>query len=271
MKGERQDNAEGDREMEFVSYVAHLAIDSPLPRCRLKFVSLAEKNQLTLVQLTVTSQRTERRPGGVGGRGIDMAKVREIMSTLPQPVPSNVQDLMTSVEQYQKNQASVLEDFQQAAATRLSSTLNDPRASLASNMAGIVSVFSKATMLQQQTAQTHSTAGGHVVTDQNVKDVTTSTNQSQSRSDNVEAHSTDDLRTMSSISKLMSSFNLGSSATNDGVERDSGDEPQMLNALRTMCRDVSKMRAADRQTAERQCGSERRINQEHSNTSDNTK
>lgn len=31
-----------------------------------------------------------------------MSKVREIMSTLPQPVPSNVQELMTSVEQYQK-------------------------------------------------------------------------------------------------------------------------------------------------------------------------
>ena len=67
-----------------------------------QFISLTEKCQLTLVQLTVTTMRTERRSCGVGGQGIDMSKVREIMSTLPQPVPSNVQELMTSVEQYQK-------------------------------------------------------------------------------------------------------------------------------------------------------------------------
>ena len=170
-----------------------------------------------------------------------------------------------------QNQASVLEDFQQAAATRLSSSSNDPRASLASNMAGMMSLFSKASMLQQQTAQTPATTGGRVVTDQNVNDDTTPNNRSQSSSENADALPTDHLHTMNSISKLMSSFSLGSSAENNGVERESGDEPQMLNALRTMCRDVSKMRAADRQTVERQSGAERRLNQEHSNTPDNTK
>ncbi|XP_038046372.1 uncharacterized protein LOC119720657 isoform X2 [Patiria miniata] len=261
VRGERLEDGGADQQTGLVSYLANLTAEGPLPLCRLKFLSLTDKCQLALSRLRVTTTRTEGESYRMtGSRSIDMTKVRDIMSTLQQPIPDNVQSLMQTVEQYQKNQASVLEDFQQAATARLTSS-GDSKASLASNMAGVLNAFSKATALQQQMARTQTT-GNPAVPGAAPAD---SRNPPQP-SDGSPA--TARPPSMDTLAKLMTSFGMG--GAEPGAKATEGgalsENPDMLSALRAMCRDVSHMRAADREAAERSYGPERRGDREECST-----
>ncbi|XP_022080913.1 uncharacterized protein LOC110973956 [Acanthaster planci] len=268
VRGERLAERGGDQQTNMIAYSASLSIDNPMPRCRLKLVSLTDKCQLMLSQLQITTTRIEEGSYSMtGGRSIDMAKVRDIMSTLQQPISANVQSLMQTIEQYQKNQASVLDDFQQTARAQLSSS-GDPKASLASNMAGLLSAFSKASSLQQQAAKTPAaTSGGDVALTESSNLPRFETQPRDGSPATAQPPNTD------TLAKLMASFGMGRAP--DRAEHTEGNASAeslgMLSALRAVCRDVSLMRAADRQAAERAYGPERRDDQGEGSTSENTR
>ena len=147
-------------------------------------------------------------------------------------------------------------------------------------MAGLLSAFSKASLLQQ-TARAHTVSRGCAEPNRTVStnEVTTaSSNQSALSSDKCDGDarvgdgSSTDPQHMDALSKLMTSLGMGQSAGDQDRETDSSAQPQeMFSALRTMCRDVSHMRAAERRAADRSYGPERRIRQDHTNTSGNTR
>ncbi|XP_071828275.1 uncharacterized protein [Apostichopus japonicus] len=138
-----------EEECQGVNYKKTFVLEKSLPSCSLKLLSLAEKRCLKVSRLAVTVCKvSEESELILPKKHIDMVKVRQLLSTMSQPVPENVEHLMQTVEQYQENQSSVWSDIQQRAQESAS------RDTSASPMVGMLSMLSRSGELARLSSQT---------------------------------------------------------------------------------------------------------------------
>ncbi|XP_071503479.1 uncharacterized protein [Diadema antillarum] len=107
-----------EEELEYAIYMKEFILERPHRIFELKFVSLSDKGRLHLHHFQATLRKINRSRDNAGisssGRGnIDMDHVRELLAS-QQPISEQAESLMNTVEQYQKNQGTVLQNLQEA-------------------------------------------------------------------------------------------------------------------------------------------------------------
>ncbi|XP_006820373.1 ATPase PAAT-like [Saccoglossus kowalevskii] len=106
---------ESDQNSPDVLYQCDWKFEKPVKSCTMKFLSLRDKYQMWLhhVRLTLDESRhVDINDSGLNKPSIDMSEVRRMLGSMNQQVDDKAQRLMTSVEDYQKNQSAMLGGIQ---------------------------------------------------------------------------------------------------------------------------------------------------------------
>ncbi|XP_063963647.1 uncharacterized protein LOC129273602 [Lytechinus pictus] len=145
-RGQRLEPEAREGDDDDVMYKKEIKLDRSYNSVKLKFVSLADKNLLHLhhIKLTLTRSNGSRETPLQDRHGnINMDHVRGLLAS-QQPISDKAESLMNTIEQYQKNQSSVVQDLQAAvvgAAANQKSASSD--LGMMGQMASLLSGFSR--------------------------------------------------------------------------------------------------------------------------------
>ncbi|XP_070539999.1 ATPase PAAT-like [Ptychodera flava] len=137
-----------------VLYRGEWTFEKPVNQCAVKFLSLKDKCRMKLYHIKVVLEQLKEQEAkrGVGilpsQPTVDMSQVRLLLGSMNQDTDEKTQQLMSSIEEYQKNKSAMYEDIQGLMQGSVASQSTKESSNAASSALGMLSMFSKLSALQ---------------------------------------------------------------------------------------------------------------------------
>ncbi|XP_077991995.1 ATPase PAAT-like [Glandiceps talaboti] len=162
VRGQRLNMDENDANRADVLYKGEWTFQNPVKECSVKFLSLKDKQQMWLYYVKVVLEQSTEPQSSLSTSGvlpsqhsIDMSQVRHLLDSMNQDTDEKTEKLMSSIEDYQKNQSAMYEDIH----SLMKDSMTSPAATVGgttsktSEAIGMLGMLSKLSLLQNTQTQ----------------------------------------------------------------------------------------------------------------------